>query len=173
MKILMVPIISERIKSEYEYGDNQILEKVYDLKAGKDDSQEIEKELREYRLYDLSNIEDGKLYNSYDSVKNVEKVDREIHVEVIDYVADISEDEEIKDEYVVAEVSELDYPEDTKVFTFNEVVFTEPEPDMVDIVAKENEELKKKVSQLESRIKTESETNIAMILELFNYVAQI
>ena len=173
MKILMVPIISERIKSEYEYGDNQILEKVYDLKVGKDDSQEIEKELREYRLYDLSNIEDGKLYNSYDSVKNVEKVDREIHVEVIDYVADISEDEEIKDEYVVAEVSELDYPEDTKVFTFNEVVFTEPEPDMVDIVAKENEELKKKVSQLESRIKTESETNIAMILELFNYVAQI
>lgn len=169
----MVPIISERIKSEYEYGDNQILEKVYDLKAGKDDSQEIEKELREYRLYDLSNIEDGKLYNSYDSVKNVEKVDGEIHVEIIDYVADISEDEEIKDEYVVAEVSELDYPEDTKVFTFNEVVFTEPEPDMVDIVAKENEELKKKISQLENRVRVESETNTEMILELFNYVAQI
>lgn len=173
MKILMVPIISERIKSEYEYGNNQILERVYDLKTEENDSQEIKKELREYRLYDLSNIEDGKLYNSYDSVKNVRKVDGEIHVEIIDYVADISEDEEIKDEYVVAEVSELDYPEDTKVFTFEEVIFKEPEPNMVDIVAKENEELKKKISQLENRVKVESETNTAMILELFNYVAQI
>lgn len=173
MKILMVPIISERIKSEYEYGDNQILEKVYDLKAGKDDSQEVGKELREYRIYDLSNIEDGKLYNSYDSIKNIHKLDGEIHVELIDYVNDISEDEEITDEYVFAEVSELDYPEDTKVFTFNEVVFTEPEPDMVDIVAKENEELKRKISQLENRVKVESETNTSMILELFNYVAQI
>lgn len=169
----MVPIISERVESDYEYGDNEILEKVYNLKTGEDDSQEVERELREYRLYDLSNIEDGKLYNSYDSVKNIRKVDGEIHVEIIDYVADISEDEEIKDEYVVAEVSKLDYPEDTKVFTFEEVVFTEPEPDMVDIVVKENEELKKKVSQLENRVKVESETNTAMILELFNYVSQI
>lgn len=171
----MVPIISERIKSEYEYGDSQILEKVYDLKTGEDGSEEIEKELRECRLYDLSNIEDGKLYNSYDSVKNVHKLDGEVHVELIDYVADMSEDEEIKDEYVSVEVSELDYPEDTKVFKFDAVIFTEPEPepDMVDIVAKENKGLKKKISQLENRIKIENETNTSMILELFNYVAQI
>ena len=121
MKTLKIPIISERLRSEYEYGDNQILEKVYDLKIGEGDSEEVEKELRECRLYDLSNIEDGKLYNSYDSVKNVHKVDGEVHVELIDYVTDISEDEEITDEYVSAEVSELDYPEDTKVFKFNEV----------------------------------------------------
>lgn len=169
----MVPIISERLRSEYEYGENQILEKVYELKPIDSDSQEVEKELREYRLYDLSNIEEGKLYSSYDSVKNVKNIDGEVHAEIIDYVADISEDEEIGDEYVTVELSELDYPEETKIFTFNEIVFSEPEPDMVDIVTKENEELKKKVSQLENRIKVESETNTSMILELFNYISQI
>ena len=173
MKILMIPIISERVKSEYEYGDNQILEKVYDLKHGESGSREVERELKEYRLYDLSDIKDGSLYNSYDSVKNVRKVDGEVHVELIDYIADISEDEEIEDEYVVAEVSELKYPEGTKVFTFNEVVFTEPEPDKVEEAVKENEELKRKISQLEKRVKIESETNTSMILELFNYVSQI
>lgn len=174
MKVLTIPIISERVMSEYTFGDNEILEKVYSLKKiERGDEEKTEKEFKEYRLYDLSNIEEGKLYNSYDSIKNVKMVDGEVHFELLDYVSNISEDEEISEEYSDAEIVAIEYPEDTKVFTFEEVVFTEPEPDPIILVVKENQELKKKVSQLENRVKVESETNTAMILELFNYISQI
>lgn len=174
MKILTVPIISERVMSEYTFGDNEVLEKVYSLKKIEgDDEEKTEKEFKEYRLYDLSNIEEGKLYKPYDSIKDVKMVDGEVHFTLLDYVANISEDEEISEEYSDSEVVSIEYPEDTKVFTFEEVVFTEPKPDPVILVAKENQELKKKVSQLENRVKVESETNTSMILELFNYISQI
>lgn len=174
MKILTVPIISDRIRSEYTFGDNKILEKIYSLKQIEGiDEEKTEKEFKEYRLYDLSNIEEGKLYNSYDSIKNVKMVDDEVHFTLLDYVSHISEDEEIGEEYSDVEISDIEYPADAEVLTFEEVIFSEPEPDPVSLVVKENQELKKKVSQLESRVKVESETNTAMILELFNYVAQI
>ena len=174
MKILTVPIISERVMSEYTFGDNEVLEKVYSLKQIEGiDEEKTDKEFEEYRLYDLSNIEEGKLYNSYDSIKNVKMVDGEVHLTLLDYVANISEDEEISEEYLDAEIVDIEYPEDAEIFTFEEVIFSEPEPDPVSLVVKENQELKKKVSQLENRVKVESETNTAMILELFNYVSQI
>lgn len=174
MKVLTIPIISERVMSEYTFGDNKILEKVYSLKKIEGgDAEKTEEEFKVYRLYDLSNIEEGKLYNSYDSIKDVKMVDGEVHFTLLDYVSNISEDEEISEEYLDAEIVDIEYPEDAEVLTFQEVVFSEPEPNPVTLVAKENQELRKKISQLENRVKVESETNTAMILELFNYVAQI
>ena len=174
MKVLTIPIISERVMSEYTFGDNKILEKVYSLKKIEGgDAEKTEEEFKVYRLYDLSNIEEDKLYNSHESIKDVKMVDGEVHFTLLDYVSNISEDEEISEEYLDAEIVDIEYPEDAEVLTFQEVVFSEPEPNPVTLVAKENQELRKKISQLENRVKVESETNTAMILELFNYVAQI
>ena len=103
MKVLTIPIISERVMSEYTFGDNEILEKVYSLKEIEEgDEKKTEKEFKEYRLYDLSNIEEDKLYNSYDSIKDVRIVDGEVHFTLLDYVSNISEDEEISEEYLDA-----------------------------------------------------------------------
>lgn len=173
MKILTVPIISDRVRSEYEFGNNKILEKVYTLVIPEDDSLEIKKVFQEHRLYDLSDIQEGRLYNTYDSVTDVKMVDSELLITLINYVSEIDENEDIDEDYDIAEITELEYPEDTEVFTFTEVSFPEPEISLVDSVIQENEELKKKISQLEMKIKTDTESNRSMILELFTYMSEL
>lgn len=168
MKVLTIPIISERVMSEYTFGDNEILEKVYSLKEIEEgDEKKTEKEFKEYRLYDLSNIEEDKLYNSYDSIKDVRMVDGEVHFTLLDYVSNISEDEEISEEYLDAEIVDIEYPEDAEVLTFEAVIFSEPEENSpIKKLEDDNKALTLRVEELKKQMESDKKANEKMTLEL-------
>lgn len=175
MKVLTIPIISERVISEYTFGNNEILEKVYNLKEIEEgDEKKTEKEFKEYRLYDLSNIEEDKLYNSHESIKDVKMVDGEVHFTLLNYVSNISEDEEISEDYLDAEIVDIEYPEDAEVLTFEEVIFSEPEENNpIKKLEGDNRALTLRVEELKRQMEADQKANEEMTLELLEIMMDL
>lgn len=170
MRILYSPQFNDKNKIEYTFFGEIIKAEISTL-VEKEEKSNFE--LDSVFYYDLSNVKEDTHSHGKDHVVSARRVAGELEIQLLMYIDDdASQDERFPEEFV-SEDEEFDIPEGTEIIQLEEIAMPEPEPDKVEEVVKENEELKRKISQLEKRVKIESETNTSMILELFNYVSQI
>ena len=96
-------------------------------------------------------------------------VDGEVHFTLLDYVSNISEDEEISEEYLDAEIVDIEYPEDAEVLTFEAVIFSETEENSpIKKLEDDNKALALRVEELKKQMESDKKANEKMTLELLD-----
>lgn len=152
MRILYSPQFNDENKIEYTFF-GEIIKVETSTLVEKEEKSNFE--LDSVFYYDLSSVKEGTHSRGKHHIVSARRVAGELEIQLLMYIGDdASQDERFPEEFV-SEDEQFDIPEGTEIIQLEEIVMPEPETDKAEEVVKENEELKRKISQLEKRVKIE------------------
>ena len=162
MKYLLMPSYYGGQKIKYVFKEKVVKVEVYDNVDNK--------ELLSVEYVDLSNIEEGKLYNTNEFIKSATIKGREMLLELLNYVGDDATESESFPEWQNVEFTEFDIPDGAEIIVFEEK--TMPKSDLEE---KDNQirDLKSEISSLRTRLEYSDTANQAMMFEVFEYISML
>ena len=166
MKIKFSPQVYLKKDIEYVYGEEQILAKVYKVTFD-ESNEEIDREIENTFYADFSKIEYGKIYPVNMPLSNVSRDENgELHIEVVNYIGYEATEEEAFPKEFTPSIKDFEIPEDAEIIKLEEMVITEPEPDLIDQIIAENKALEVRLESMKRQADEDRRMNERAILEL-------
>lgn len=166
MKIKFSPQVYLKKDIEYIYGEEQILAKVYKVTLD-ENNEEIDREIENTFYADFSKIEYGKIYPVNMPLSNVSRDENgELYIEVINYIGYEATEEEAFPKEFTPSIKDFEIPEDAEIIQLEEMVFPEPEPNLIDQVIAENKALEVRLESMKRQLEEDRRSNERTTLEL-------
>lgn len=168
MKIKFSPQAYLKKDIEYVYGEEQILAKVYKVTLD-ENNEEIDREIENTFYADFSKIEYGKIYPVNMPLSNVSRDENgELYIEVINYIGYEATEEEAFPKEFTPSIKDFEIPEDAEIIQLEEMVFPEPEENIIEKLEGDNRALTLRVEELKRQMESDKRANEEMTLEILD-----
>lgn len=174
MMIFKSPQVNDQERIHYQAMGDIIEVKAFNLVSKIEDDEEIiVEELVSTTYFDLSNVEQDKLYIPQHPIGSVSKGGDILRVELLNYIGSDATEEERFPEWTDLEETEFDIPEDAIIYQLEEMIIPDPPENELDKVIRENKALEAKIDELKQQINKDRQINEQTNMELLNLLMSL